>query len=175
MEGQGNPWGQPASTRTDWTKGLPFEVPTVADAGGGPGGLDELEVLYWVGCAAAFDERNKQVARAVATCLARGRVRFAILGQEESCTGDPARRMGNDYVFQILATGNVETLEPLRDGPADDRHRLPALLQHDRQRVRPARRRRTGSSTTRRTSRDCSRTGGCGSRDGRTPAAAGAR
>ncbi len=110
MEGQGNPWGQPASTRTDWTKGLPFEVPTVAAMATAPGGLDELEVLYWVGCAAAFDERNKRVARAFATCLDAAGVRFAILGQEESCTGDPARRMGNDYVFQILASGNIETL-----------------------------------------------------------------
>src|SRR6476659_4553484 len=110
MEGQGNPWGQPASTRTDWTRGLPFPVPTVADMAAGPGGLDELEVLYWVGCAAAFDERNKRVARAFATCLNGAGVRFAILGQEESCTGDPARRMGNEYVFQMLAAGNIETL-----------------------------------------------------------------
>ena len=110
MEGQGNPWGQPASTRTDWTKGLPFEVPTVAGLAAAPGGLDQLEVLYWVGCAAAFDERNKRVARAVATCLNAAGIRFAILGQEESCTGDPARRMGNDYVYQILASANVDTL-----------------------------------------------------------------
>ena len=78
---------------------------------GGGGRLDELDVLYWVGCAAAFDTRNQKVARAVATCLHAAGVRFAILGQEESCTGDPARRMGNDYVFQILAAGNVETLD----------------------------------------------------------------
>jgi Fe-S oxidoreductase len=110
MEGVGNPWGQPAATRTDWTKGLPFEVPTVASLAASSGGLDDLEVLYWVGCAAAYDERNKRVARAVATCLDAAGVRFAILGQEESCTGDPARRMGNEYVFQILASGNIETL-----------------------------------------------------------------
>jgi Fe-S oxidoreductase len=109
MEGQGNPWGQPASTRTDWTKPLPFDVPLLADVAAA-GRLDELEVLYWVGCAAAFDTRNQKVARAVATCLHAAGVGFAILGQEESCTGDPARRMGNDYVFQILASGNVETL-----------------------------------------------------------------
>jgi Fe-S oxidoreductase len=110
MEGQGNPWGQPATARLDWAKPLPFEVPTVA-AMAADGRLDELEVLYWVGCAAAFDTRNQKVARAVATCLHAAGVRFAVLGQEESCTGDPARRMGNDYVFQILASGAVETLD----------------------------------------------------------------
>jgi Fe-S oxidoreductase len=85
-------------------------VPTVADLAAA-GRLGEIEVLYWVGCAAAFDERNRKVARAFATCLNAAGIRFAILGQEESCTGDPARRMGNDYVFQILAAGNVETLD----------------------------------------------------------------
>ena len=115
MEGVANPWGQPPATRTDWTKGLPFEVPTVA-ALAADGRLDDLEVLYWVGCAAAFDERNRKVARAFATCLDAAGIRFAILGQEESCTGDPARRMGNDYVFQMLAMGNVETLNRYRIG-----------------------------------------------------------
>jgi Fe-S oxidoreductase len=115
LEGAGNPWGQPPTARTDWTKGLPFEVPTVA-AVAAAGELESLEVLYWVGCAAAFDERNKRVARAVATCLHAAGIRFAILGQEESCTGDPARRMGNDYVFQMLASGNVETLNRYRMG-----------------------------------------------------------
>ena len=110
MENQGNPWGQPASARLDWAKPLEFEVETVA-AVAAAGRLDELEVLYWVGCAAAFDPRNQKVARAVATCLHAAGVRFAVLGQEESCTGDPARRMGNDYVFQILASGNVATLD----------------------------------------------------------------
>ena len=109
MEQAENPWGMPRSTRTDWTKGLPFAVPTVAELSA-QGRLGEIEVLYWVGCAAAFDERNRRVARAFATCLDAAGVRFAILGQEESCTGDPARRMGNDYVYQMLAAGNVETL-----------------------------------------------------------------
>ena len=110
MERAGNPWGQPKSTRTDWTKGLPFAVPTVADLAA-EGRLGEIEVLYWVGCAAAFDERNRRVARAFATCLDAAGIRFAILGQEESCTGDPARRMGNDYVWQMLASSNVATLD----------------------------------------------------------------
>ena len=109
MESVANPWGQPPSARLDWAKGLPFEVRTVASVQAA-GELESLEVLYWVGCAAAFDDRNRRVARAVATCLDAAGVSFAVLGQEESCTGDPARRMGNEYVFQILAGQNVETL-----------------------------------------------------------------
>jgi Fe-S oxidoreductase len=115
MEGVQNPWGQPPATRTDWTRGLPFPVPTAASLAAA-GRLDEVEVLYWVGCAAAFDERNRKVARAFATCLDAAGVRFAILGQEEACTGDPARRMGNDYVYQMLATQNVDTLNRYRMG-----------------------------------------------------------
>jgi Fe-S oxidoreductase len=110
MENQGNPWGQPASARLDWAKPLPFEVRTVATVAA-ENALDDLEVLYWVGCAAAFDPRNQKVARAVATCLHAAGVSFAVLGQEESCTGDPARRMGNEYVFQILAGAAVGTLD----------------------------------------------------------------
>ncbi|MDA8317016.1 MAG: (Fe-S)-binding protein [Actinomycetota bacterium] len=109
LEKAGNPWGQPASARMDWTRGLPFEVPTVAELARA-GRLQTVEVLYWVGCAAAFEERAMNVARAVATCLAAAGVRFAVLGPEESCTGDPARRSGNEYVYQLLATSNIETL-----------------------------------------------------------------
>ncbi len=118
MERAGNPWGQPKATRTDWTKGLPFAVPTVAELAAA-GRLEEIEVLYWVGCAAAFDERNRKVARAFATCLDAAGIRFAILGQEETCTGDPARRMGNDYVWQMLAAANIATL---------DRYRLKSIV-----------------------------------------------
>ncbi len=109
MESVANPWGQPPSARLDWARGLPFAVRTVAEVQRA-GELDQLEALYWVGCAAAFDDRNRRVARAVATCLDAAGVSFAVLGQEESCTGDPARRMGNEYVFQILAGQNIETL-----------------------------------------------------------------
>ena len=110
MESVGNPWGQPPSARMDWTRGLSFKVRTVAEVKAA-GQLDGLEVLYWVGCAAAFDDRNKRVARAVATCLDAAGISFAVLGQEEACTGDPARRMGNEYVFQILAGQNIDTLK----------------------------------------------------------------
>jgi len=112
MERYGNPWGQPASARLDWARDLPFEVPVVADvAARGPEALAELECLYWVGCAGAFDDRNRRVARSVVTCLDAAGVRYAVLGQEETCSGDPARRMGNEYVFQMLATANIETFD----------------------------------------------------------------
>jgi len=114
MESARNPWGQPRSARLDWTRGLPFEV-QIASEVAAAGRLAELEVIYWVGCAAAFDERNRRVARSFATCLDAAGVRFAVLGQEEACTGDPARRMGNEYVFQLLAGANIETLR--RYGP----------------------------------------------------------
>ncbi|HVM30473.1 MAG TPA: (Fe-S)-binding protein [Candidatus Limnocylindrales bacterium] len=116
MERYGSIWGQPNSNRLDWAKGLPFEVPTAASVveQGGSDAVSQLECLYWVGCAASFDDRNRRVARAVVTCLEAAGVRYAVLGQEESCTGDPARRMGNEYVFQALAMGNVETLNRYR-------------------------------------------------------------
>jgi Fe-S oxidoreductase len=116
MERYGSIWGQPASARMDWTKGLPFDVPIAAAVveSGGPDAVAELEAIYWLGCAATFDDRNRRVARAVVTCLEAAGVRYAVLGQEESCTGDPARRMGNEYVWQMLAAGNVETLNRYR-------------------------------------------------------------
>jgi Fe-S oxidoreductase len=112
MERYQNIWGQPQSSRLDWARGLPFSVPTAASVveSGGADAVAELECLYWVGCAASFDDRNRRVARAVVTCLEAAGVRYAVLGQEESCTGDPARRMGNDYVYQMLAAGNVDVL-----------------------------------------------------------------
>jgi Fe-S oxidoreductase len=116
MERYGSIWGQPASARMEWTKGLGFEVPTAASIveAGGPDAVAGLEAIYWLGCAATFDDRNRRVARAVVTCLEAAGVRYAVLGQEESCTGDPARRMGNEYVWQMLAAGNIETLNRYR-------------------------------------------------------------
>jgi Fe-S oxidoreductase len=103
LENRGNPWGSPAASREDWTKGLDFEVPRVSD------GVD-FEYLFWVGCAGAFEDRAKQTTRAVATLLHQAGVAYAILGQAETCTGDPARRVGNEFLFEMLAKQNVETL-----------------------------------------------------------------
>jgi Fe-S oxidoreductase len=103
LESKGNPWGAPPATRTDWMKGLDFEVPNVADGG-------EYEYLFWVGCAGAFEDRAKKTTRAVATLLHEAGVSFAVLGDGETCTGDPARRIGNEFLFQMMAQQNVETL-----------------------------------------------------------------
>jgi Fe-S oxidoreductase len=103
LENKGNPWGAPQNTREDWTKGLDFEIKRVGEA-------DDFEYLFWVGCAGAFEDRAKKTTRAVATLLHEAGVDFAILGEGETCSGDPARRIGNEFVFQMLAQQNVETL-----------------------------------------------------------------
>jgi len=101
LEERGHPFRGTSATRTDWAKGL--GVKTVASNG-------RPDVLYWVGCAAAFDERNQKVAGALAKLLQRAGVNFSILGEEERCTGDPARRIGNEYLYQMLAGENIATL-----------------------------------------------------------------
>ncbi|MCA2212800.1 (Fe-S)-binding protein [Jidongwangia harbinensis] len=103
LENKGNPWGAPQNTREDWTKGLDFEVPRV--------GEKDFEYLFWVGCAGAFEDRAKKTTRAVATLLHEAGVDYAILGEGETCSGDPARRIGNEFIFQMLAQQNVETLQ----------------------------------------------------------------
>lgn len=102
LEDRGHPYRGAAAGRLDWARGL--DVPVAGDGGGSP------ELLYWVGCAAAFDERSQKVARSVVQVLQAAGVRFAVLGEAERCTGDPARRIGHEYLFQMLAQQNVETL-----------------------------------------------------------------
>ncbi len=126
MENAGNPWGQPKSSRLEWAKGL--DVPVLGEADPPPrtngGGTpwrtihasvpvtDPLtgRVLLWIGCAGAFDDRNRKVVRAMVQLLRQAEVPFAVLGSAETCTGDPARRAGNEYLFQMLAEENVATL-----------------------------------------------------------------
>jgi len=102
MERNQNPWEINNNTRADWAKGL--DVPLLAEH-------PEAEVLYWVGCMASFDQRNRKVATALVKVLKAANVDFAILGPEESCTGDPARRIGNEYLWQMLAQQNIEVLD----------------------------------------------------------------
>ena len=105
MENSGNPWGMSQAERADWTEKVGDEVPIVD----GTEAL-EHEYLYWVGCAGSFDDKNKKVTQAMAKLLTRAGIDFAILGPAENCTGDPARRSGNEYIFQMLAMQNIETL-----------------------------------------------------------------
>ena len=105
IENQGDPWGIGQSHRLDWTQGLEFEVPVVS--GTIP---DEVEYLFWVGCAGALDERARRTTQSIARLLQQAGVSFAVLGPGESCTGDPARRLGNEYLFQTQAQMNIETL-----------------------------------------------------------------
>ena len=106
MENQGDPWGLGSAKRTDWLGALDFEVPVVD--GVIP---DDVEYLYWVGCAGSLDERGRKQVESTARMLHRAGVTFAVLGARESCSGDPARRMGNEYLFQEMAKANIATLD----------------------------------------------------------------
>ncbi|MFQ6112899.1 MAG: heterodisulfide reductase-related iron-sulfur binding cluster, partial [bacterium] len=102
MENIGNPWGFPHQNRTRWYEGL--DVPVMSEK-------KEAEYLYWVGCAAALDAKNQNVPRSLVKILKTAGVDFAILGLEEKCTGDSARRLGQEYLFQMMAEANIETLK----------------------------------------------------------------
>ncbi len=105
IERQGNPWGIPAQDRLNWTEGLNLHALS-------PG--DETDVLYFVGCASAFDERNKKVARSFVHLLQKANVNFGVLGFDETCCGETARRMGNEYLFQVFAQQNLEAMGKIK-------------------------------------------------------------
>jgi Fe-S oxidoreductase/nitrate reductase gamma subunit len=112
VQRSGNPWGLPAADRMNWADGL--DVPTPSD---NPG----FNILYWVGCAASYDPRTQKVARSIVRLLQAAGVSFAVLGKEEKCTGEFARRMGDEFLFQELAAQNIETL---------DRYQVRKILTH---------------------------------------------
>lgn len=101
METNATPWAFSAADRANWAEGL--AVKTMAED-------PNVDILLWVGCAGSYDDRNKKVLRAFANLLKKADVKFAILGTEEQCTGDPARRIGNEFLYQTLAKANIETL-----------------------------------------------------------------
>ncbi|HEV3112294.1 MAG TPA: (Fe-S)-binding protein [Candidatus Binataceae bacterium] len=104
IEVQGNPWGIAQEKRAEWAAGL--DIPVMADLED----PTDLDVMYWVGCAGSYDERNQRVSRSFAGLMKQAGVRFAMLGTEETCTGDPARRLGNEYLYATVAAQNLETL-----------------------------------------------------------------
>jgi Fe-S oxidoreductase len=105
LENKGDPWGMGEARRLEWAEGLDFEVPVV----GGTIGAD-VEYLFWVGCAGALEDRARKTTRAIAELLHTAGVSFAVLGPAETCTGDPARRIGNEFVYSMLAEQNIATL-----------------------------------------------------------------
>jgi Fe-S oxidoreductase len=106
LERNGSPWAFSATDRARWAEGM--DIPTMAELRERG---EKADVLFWVGCMGSFDDRAKKITVAVARILQAAGIKFAILGQEESCNGDPARRMGNEYLYQMLAKQNIETLE----------------------------------------------------------------
>jgi Fe-S oxidoreductase len=107
MERAGNPWGLPADERLAWTKNLPFSVPTLAEK-------PNPEVLYWVGCGVAFEPRAQKIARSMAQLFNAAGVDWAVIGKAERCTGDAARRTGNEYLFAQMAEENVAVLNEVK-------------------------------------------------------------
>ena len=109
LEHAGDPWGRGSGARMEWAASLPFDVPVVGADGTGriP---DDVDYLFWVGCAGALDDNAQRTTRAVAQLLHDAGVSFMVLGEAETCTGDPARRLGHEFLFQMLAKQNVETL-----------------------------------------------------------------
>jgi Fe-S oxidoreductase len=107
MERAGNPFGMPAGERLVWAKGLPFAVPTLEER-------PDPQVLYWVGCAAAFDPRAQKIARSMAELLHSAGLEWAVLGNDEKCTGDTARRTGNEYLFAQMAEENIAVLNEIK-------------------------------------------------------------
>jgi Fe-S oxidoreductase len=125
LENKGNPWGQNNSERLDWAKDLPFEVPVF------DGELaDDVEYLYWIGCAGAFDDNAKKTVRATAELLHIAGVRYVVLGKEETCTGDPARRAGNEFLFTMMAQQTAEMLNAVFDGREPVRRKIVTTCPH---------------------------------------------
>jgi Fe-S oxidoreductase len=113
LETKGNPWGQNAKERLTWIDEVDFDVPVY---GKDVESFVGFEYLFWVGCAGALDDRAKKTTKAVAELLSAAGVKYLVLGDGETCTGDSARRSGNEFLFQQLATQNVETLNDLFEG-----------------------------------------------------------
>jgi len=125
LENKGNPWGENQSKRMDWAKSLDFEVPVF------DGELSEdTEYVYWIGCAGAFDDNARKTVQATAELLHIAGVKYVVLGDGESCTGDPARRSGNEFLFQMMAQQTKETLDSVFEGREPSKRKIVTTCPH---------------------------------------------
>jgi Fe-S oxidoreductase len=127
LERSGNPWGQSAKERTKWIDEVDFDVPVYGED---VDSFDGYEYLFWVGCAGALEDRAKKTTKAVAELLATAGVKFLVLGSGETCTGDSARRAGNEFLFQQLAAQNVETINGVFEGVETVDRKIVATCPH---------------------------------------------
>ncbi|MGY4098361.1 heterodisulfide reductase-related iron-sulfur binding cluster [Nocardia sp. R16R-3T] len=127
LENKGNPWGQNAKDRLNWINELDFQIPVF---GRDADSFDGYEYLFWVGCAGAYEDRAKRTTKAVAELLATAGVKFMVLGAEETCTGDSARRAGNEFLFQQLAQQNIELLNSVFAGVEQSRKKIVVTCAH---------------------------------------------
>ncbi|MEU2124583.1 (Fe-S)-binding protein [Nocardia niwae] len=127
LENKGNPWGQNAKDRLNWVNELDFQIPVF---GQDADSFDGYEYLFWVGCAGAYEDRAKKTTKAVAELLATAGVKFMVLGAEETCTGDSARRAGNEFLFQQLAQQNIELLNSVFEGVEDRKKKIVVTCAH---------------------------------------------
>ena len=149
LEKKGNPWGLAKKQRLEWTKEVDFEVPVV---GKDIEDLTEVEYLYWVGCAGALEDRAKKTTKAFAELLHIAGVKFAIMGGDEKCTGDSARRLGNESLFQQLGQENVAMLNMAFGEDDEDDVDESRSRSRRRRSSRPARTASTPSPTSTRSS-----------------------
>ncbi|MGW0183316.1 (Fe-S)-binding protein, partial [Nocardia sp. NPDC003345] len=127
LENKGNPWGQNAKDRLNWINEMDFDIPVF---GKDADSFDGYEYLFWVGCAGAYEDRAKKTTKAVAELLATAGTKFMVLGQEETCTGDSARRAGNEFLFQQLAMQNIEVLNSVFEGVEQSKKKIVVTCAH---------------------------------------------
>ncbi|MEA1793852.1 MULTISPECIES: (Fe-S)-binding protein [Rhodococcus] len=127
LENKGNPWGQNSKDRLNWIGEMDFEIPVF---GKDADSFEDYEYLFWVGCAGAYEDRAKKTTKAVAELLATAGVKFMVLGADETCTGDSARRAGNEFLFQQLALQNIEMLNSVFDGIEQKKRKIVVTCAH---------------------------------------------
>ena len=127
LENKGNPWGQNAKDRLNWINEMEFDIPVF---GQDADSFEGYDYLFWVGCAGAYEDRAKKTTKAVAELLATAGVKFMVLGADETCSGDSARRAGNEFLFQQLAQQNIETLNGVFDGVEESKRKIVVTCAH---------------------------------------------